>query len=507
MKLFINLIFALVFIVLGALLTARFEFTNCADAQQVGQVRTAAELPTAGDFYDTGEGHSRFAVIAKRALPAVVNIKTERSVEYHYVSPFDRFFEMDPFFEDFFGRRSPQRQQPRTRKHVQRGEGSGFIYSSEGYIMTNNHVVEKADRITVRMQNGDEFDAEIIGNDPETDLAVIRINRNIGPEEVLDMGDSDALWVGDWVIAIGSPYSLEQTVTVGVVSAKGRSGLGIRQGPVFQDFIQTDAAINPGNSGGPLLNIRGEVIGINAAVNAQAQGIGFAIPVNMARVIAENLKTDGRVRRAYLGIMPRAIGSAEKEVYGLKSDQEGVLIASVEDGTPAAKHGLEVDDVILEMDGRKIRTVDQFRFDLASYAPGSSIDFKVLRRGRVRNIKVTLGDRSEFIASSEENETAEKDKEEIMGLELKEINEETKKMFNISVDNGVIVTDIADDSVFRGKLQSGDVIERIIVSGEHLDINGIEDFRKAASMIEDGKRNYVVRFVRAGRSENVLIRP
>ena len=507
MKLLTNLMFALALIVLGALLTARFDFTNNADAQQVQEKRAVTEISPVSDIYDTGDGHSRFAVIAKRTLPSVVSIKTERSIEYNYVSPFDRFFEMDPFFEDFFGRRPRQDQQPRTRRHVQRGEGSGFIYSPDGYIMTNNHVVEKADRITVRMHNGEEYDAEIIGNDPETDLAVIRIDRNITPEEVIGLGDSDALWVGDWVIAIGSPYSLEQTVTVGVVSAKGRSGLGIRQGPLFQDFIQTDAAINPGNSGGPLLNIRGEVIGINAAINAQAQGIGFAIPVNMARNIAENLKTDGRVKRAYLGIMPRGISSAEKEVYGLKSDQEGVLVASVEDGTPASKHGLKADDIIIEMDGKKIRSVDQFRFDLASYPPGSRIEFKVLRRGRETKITVTLGDRSEFIASSEIKETPEKDYEDIMGLKLKDIDEQTKKMYNISIDNGVIVTDIADDSVFYGKLQAGDVIERIIVSGEHIDINSIEDMRKTASKVEDGERNFVVRFVRSGRSENVLIRP
>ena len=264
MKVLWTLFFAAALIAAGVMLTAKFEFTDDVSAQQKDKgLLDIIDNPERSDIYDDGEGHSRFAVIAKHSLPSVVSIKTERSIEYNFVSPFDRFFERDPFFEDFFGRR-PQQEKPKTRKQIQRAEGSGFIYSTEGYIMTNNHVVEKADKIIVRMDNGDEIEAEMVGNDPETDLAVIKIDKKLKDDQVLKLGDSDALWVGDWVIAIGSPYSLEQTVTVGVVSAKGRSGLGIRQGPVFQDFIQTDTAINPGNSGGPLLNIKGEVIGINA---------------------------------------------------------------------------------------------------------------------------------------------------------------------------------------------------------------------------------------------------
>jgi serine protease Do len=514
MKIIRNLIFAAAFVSIGILLTARFGYTEEASAQNKGKGfldvfeknSVTAQEPVKQNIYDNGEGHSIFAIIAKNVMPAVVNIKTERSVEYNFVSPFDRFFESDPFFDDFFGRRQPpkQQQQPKTRKQIQRGEGSGFIYSTDGFIMTNNHVVEKADKITVRLHTGEEYEAKIIGTDPETDLAVIKVDRKFEQKDIAVLGDSDGLWVGDWVIAIGSPYSLEKTVTVGVVSAKDRSGLGINKGPVFQDFIQTDAAINPGNSGGPLLNIRGEVVGINAAVNAAAQGIGFAIPVNMAKNISENLMADGKVRRAYLGIVPKEIASAEKDVLGLKKDQEGVLVATVEKDTPADKSGMLTEDIIIEMDGKKIKNLEQFRFDLASFRPGKKIEFKVLRQGKEKKITVELGDRSDMLSVAG---VPAKEDEEFLGLKVKDIDDEQKKKFNISIENGVIVTDIDDKSVLFGKLQVGDVIDKIIVSGEHFGVSNVADLKKATAKLKGGKSNYIVKFVRNGRSDYVLVKP
>jgi serine protease Do len=500
MKIIRNLTLAIVLILLGVLLTAKFDFTDRASA---ADQKTDIGLL---DIYESVEGHSRFAVIAKEVMPSVVNIKTERSIEYNYVSPFDRFFESDPFFDDFFGRRQPQKQQPKTRKQIQRGEGSGFIYTTDGYIMTNNHVVEKADKIIVRFSTGEEIEAKIIGNDPETDLAVIKVDRKFDENRIAKLGNSDDLWVGDWVIAIGSPYSLEQTVTVGVVSAKDRSGLGIHKGPVFQDFIQTDAAINPGNSGGPLLSIRGYVVGINAAVNAQAQGIGFAIPINMAKKIAENLKSDGIVRRAYLGILPKEITSAEKKVLGLKQDQDGVLVATVEKGTPAEEFGFKADDVIIEMDGKKIRNLEQFRFDLASFDPGKKINFKILRQGKEKQIAVKLGDRSNLLAS-EDPVTKEKEAEEYLGMKVENLDDMNRKKFNISIDNGVIVTDIDDKSVLFGKLQAGDVIDKIIVEGQHLEISSVDDLKKAVSKLKEKSDSYIVKFVRNGRSDYALVKP
>ncbi|MBU4485389.1 MAG: Do family serine endopeptidase [Candidatus Delongbacteria bacterium] len=500
MRLLKNLLSAVVFILLGILLTSRFDYTQKVSAK-------SGESDSILDIYDSQEGHSRFAVIAKDVLPAVVNIKIERSFEYNFVSPFDRFFESDPFFNDFFGRGQKQQQQPKSRKQIQKGEGSGFIYTTDGYIMTNNHVVEKADKIIVRLHSGEELEAKIIGNDPETDLAVIKIDKTFGEDKIAKLGDSDGLWVGDWVVAIGSPYSLDKTVTVGVVSAKDRSGLGLQNGPIYQDFIQTDAAINPGNSGGPLLNIKGEVIGINAAINAQAQGIGFAVPINMAKKISANLKEDGKVKRAYLGIMPKEISSAEKQVLGLKENQEGVLVATVEKNTPAEESGIKADDVIIEMDGKKIKSIEQFRFDLAAYDPGKKIEFKVLRQGKEKNISVKLGDRSSFASLGNEEVKEQKETEELLGLKVQNLDEEYKKKLNISIDNGVIVTDIDDKSVLFRKLQPGDVIDKIIVSGEHFEIAKVEDLKKAASKLKGRKDNYIVKFVRNGVKDYVLIKP
>ena len=500
MKIIRNLILAAVFVLLGVLLTAKFDFTDKVSAVDSG----SNEKPL--DIYDSSDGHSRFAVIARDVMPAVVNIKIERSFEYNYTSPFDRFFQSDPSFHGFVGGRQRQ-QQPKTRKQIQRGEGSGFIYSTDGYIMTNNHVVEKADKITVRLHSGEELEAKIIGNDPETDLAVIKIDKKFDEDKIAKLGDSDEMWVGDWVIAIGSPYSLAETVTIGVVSAKDRAGIGLMNGPVFQDFIQTDAAINPGNSGGPLLNIKGEVIGINAAINAQAQGIGFAIPINMAKNISTNLREDGKIKRAYLGILPKEITNAEKQVLGLKEDQEGVLVASVESDTPAEKYGLKADDIILKMDGKKITTLDHFRFELASHSPGSKIEFTVLRNGKEKDIKVELGDRSELADASGSVGEQKKNDEDILGLKVENLNDDYKKKFNISIDNGVIVTDIDTESVFYGKLQQGDVIDKIIVSGVHYDIADTDDLKKAVSKVKDGKNSYIVKFVRNGRNDYVLIQP
>jgi serine protease Do len=505
MKMLKNLMIAGVFLLLGVLLTAKFDFTDKISAVDPPG---AAGMKAQGvsDIYDTGDGHSRFAVIAKEVMPAVVNIKTERSFEYNFTSPFDRFFESDPFFDNFFGQ-PRQQQQPKTRKQIQKGEGSGFIYTTDGYIMTNNHVVEKADKIIVRLNTGEELEAKIIGNDPETDLAVIKIDKKFEESNIAKLGDSEGLWVGDWVVAIGSPYSLEKTVTVGVVSAKDRAGIGLQNGPVFQDFIQTDAAINPGNSGGPLLNIKGEVIGINAAINAAAQGIGFAIPINMAKTISENLRTDGKVKRAYLGIMPKAIESGEKAVLGLKENQEGVLVATVEKNTPADEAGIKADDVIIEMDGKKIKSLEQFRFDLAAFAPGKKIDFKVIRHGKEKNIAVKLGDRSSIADSDPAGEKSVKESEDILGLKVQNINDEYKKKFNISIDNGVIVTDIDDKSVLFGKLQVGDVIDKVIVSGEHFEIAKVDDLKKAVSKLKGRKDNYIVKFIRNGAKDYVLVKP
>ncbi|MBN2790077.1 MAG: trypsin-like peptidase domain-containing protein [Candidatus Delongbacteria bacterium] len=497
MKILKNLTMVIIFIMLGVLLTAKFDLTD----------DVSAGISTNDNVYSDENGHSKFAVIAKSVMPAVVNIKVERSFEYNYTSPFDRFFNSDPFLDDFFGGRRAQPRQ-KTKKQIQKAEGSGFVYSTDGYIMTNNHVVEKADKIVVRFSNGDEVEAKIIGTDPETDLAVIKVDKEFNKENILELGDSDELWVGDWVIAIGSPYSLEKTVTVGVVSAKDRSGLGIMGGPVFQDFIQTDAAINPGNSGGPLLNISGKVIGINAAVNSQAQGIGFAIPINLARKITTNLKDDGIVKRAYLGILPKDISNGEKEILGLNEDQNGILVATVEKDTPAEESGLQADDIIIEMNGKPIETLDKFRFELAAFKPGEKIKFLVLRDGKEKSFSVKLGDRSELLGlNKDDGDNSEKNEsEDLLGLSLQNVDDQIKDKYKLRIDNGVIVTNVDDNSQLYGKLTAGDVVTKVIIAGIQYKIDSIKDFKKVAKIIKDKNVNYIIKYLRNGRKEYILIK-
>jgi len=279
-----------------------------------------------------------FTQVAQQAMPAVVFIQVEKTLEtgtspFGLNNPFDLFSE--EFFERFFGRRFPEQRRERRqpRQYRQQGQGSGFIVSKDGYILTNHHVVGEADRLRVTLADDREFEAKLIGADPKSDVAVIKIAGNNFP--VLPIGDSDALAVGEWVIAIGNPFGLTHTMTVGVVSAKGRSRMGITD---YEDFIQTDAAINPGNSGGPLLNLDGAVVGINTAIFSRSggyMGIGFAIPIKMATHIQQQLITTGKVTRGYLGVNIQSLTKDLARSFGI-AERDGVLIASVAPGTPAA---------------------------------------------------------------------------------------------------------------------------------------------------------------------------
>ena len=487
-------IFAAFFLLLGVILTARLGFTD----QVAAEVKSQSEY---GITPEEAQEHSTFAVVTKRAMPAVVSIKVERSVEYQYTSPFDQFFNNDPF-EDFFGNRRPQ--QPKSKKFTQQGQGSGFIYTTDGYIMTNNHVVEKADNITVKLNNGHELKAEVIGTDPETDLAVIKVDQSFKPEEILQLGNSDNLWAGDWVIAIGSPYSLEKTVTVGIVSAKGRSGLGIDHGPSFQDFIQTDAAINPGNSGGPLLDIKGRVVGINAAVNAQAQGIGFAIPINMANRIQAQLKDKGSVTRGFIGIGLREITSEEKAPYGLKEDDEGILVTNVDKNTPAEKAGIKADDIIVALNGSKIVSTENFRFTVASFAPGTEIKLTILREGGKKDYTVKLADRNEFFGIADKKDG--KPEDSWIGLVVRNVTENDRRNFRLDDANGVIVTEVTDKGRAAGKLAPNDIITKFIVAGRYYDIASVSDFNKFVKEMNGKKDAFVAKVNRNGMNLFIVIK-
>ncbi|MRR37717.1 Do family serine endopeptidase, partial [bacterium] len=336
-------------------------------------------------FYETGRADApvkevprdimatqqAFVELVKKVTPSVVNISTisRKKIE-------QPFFEFSPFFGEFFGD-----GRPRYRRDT--SLGSGFIINKSGYIVTNDHVVRDAESIQVKLSNEDVYDGRIVGRDPKTDIAVIKIDaREELPVAVL--ADSDKLQVGQWAIAIGNPFGLDRTVTVGVVSATGRSNMGIE---TYEDFIQTDASINPGNSGGPLLNVHGEVIGINTAIVAAGQGIGFAIPVNMAKQIVTQLVTKGSVTRGWLGVSIQPVTEDIAKEFGL-TKARGVLVADVMEGSPAAKGGIRQGDIILGFAGTEIKDAQHLQRVVADTAPGKTVQVTVFR-GR-REVKLTL---------------------------------------------------------------------------------------------------------------------
>jgi serine protease Do len=441
---------------------------------------------------------SAFSAAAKEAMPAVVSIKVEKTVEVSGApgglnDPFGLF--NDDMLRRFFGGRMPQ-QAP--RKYMQQGQGSGFIISKDGYILTNNHVVGDVDKITVELQDGRKIEnAKVIGTDPDTEVALIKIEGDDFP--VLPMGNSEQLEIGDWVIAIGNPFGLSETVTVGVISAVGRSNVHIA---AYEDFIQTDAAINPGNSGGPLVNLDGEAIGINTAILSESggyMGIGFAIPINMARTIAEQLKNQGKVTRGYLGIYGQDITPDMVQLLKLKSNQ-GVIVASVEKGSPADKASLQSGDVLLEIDGKKVESYDAFRNDIAMYKPDTPVKFLVMRDERTRDITVTLGERPTEVAQggrSRQNQPSQ----EALGIQVQNLNKDMAQQFGYPLGEGVIVTGVAAGSAAsEAGIQPGDLIQSVNMQS----VSSVDEFEQAMAGAKDGK---VLLLVRRGEySQFVTVR-
>ena len=337
-----------------------------------------------------------FSVLADTVSPAVVHIRVEKTVKGGG-SAF-RQFRQNPFggnkqFKDFFDR--PFGQQPQ-REFKRPGLGSGFIVDEKGYIVTNNHVVEGADKIKVILKDETEYDAEVIGRDPVTDIALLRVNaKNNLP--TVPLGNSDNLKVGEWVAAIGSPFGLEHTVTAGIVSAKGRV---IGSGP-YDDFIQTDASINPGNSGGPLINTQGEVVGINTMIIAGGQGIGFAIPINLAKNIVDQLKNNGEVTRGWIGITIQNLKDDLAEYYGVKG-KSGVLVNEVVPGDPADKAGIQPKDIITAVNGKKVTTSRDLTNLAANLGVGDAAEVTILRNGKPKTLEVKIGKRPLTMAAASE---------------------------------------------------------------------------------------------------------
>ncbi|MFW6347333.1 MAG: DegQ family serine endoprotease [Cyclonatronaceae bacterium] len=402
----------------------------------------AAEDRPIGSLQDLNDA---FVGLADNASPAVVTISTQRTVTQRQRSPFD-------MFDEFFG--GPRRQAPQ-REFQQRGQGSGVIVDPDGIILTNNHVIANADTIRVRTADNQELGATIIGTDPSTDIAVLQVEGQDMPH--LQFGDSDRLRVGEWVMAIGSPLSenLAQTVTQGIVSAKGRADINLVD---FEDFIQTDAAINPGNSGGPLINMNGDLIGINTAIASRSggsQGIGFAVPSNMAQRVMESIIETGTVVRGFLGLTGQDVTPTLANALGLDRAR-GIVVSQVMDESPAEKDGLQEEDVILEYDGRQADSYSQFRSYIASRAPDTEVSLKINRGGEVMDMSVTLGERPNNELTDAEVENLY----EQYGFMVEQLNDDLAEQFRLRANlEGVVVTEIERNSqAYQQGLRSGDLI-------------------------------------------------
>ncbi len=426
-----------------------------------------------------------FSKLAEKLKPAVVNISTTMVVKQH---PFFRgrpspFGEQDPFrefWERFFGGEIPREFQTKSL-------GSGFIINKEGYIVTNNHVVENAKEILVTLHNEKDYKAEVIGGDKKTDLALIKIDaKNDLP--VAPLGDSDKLEVGEWVIAIGNPFGFAETVTAGIVSAKGRV---IGAGP-YDDFIQTDAAINPGNSGGPLFNLWGEVVGINTAIVATGQGIGFAIPVNMAKDVISQLKEKGRVVRGWLGVGIQRVTAELAKSFGLE-EAKGALVSQVFKGDPADRAGIKQGDIILEFDDKEIKEFGDLSRLAASTPPGKTVKVKVFRDGKILNFDVAVAEMKEA------KEVVEAPSEKPLGLTVQNITPEIARGLGLEEASGVVVTEVTSGSpAAEGGLRKGDVIQEV----NRQPVENIEDFGRT---IEEAKSQESILFlIRRGESSLFL---
>jgi serine protease Do len=427
-----------------------------------------------------------FTKVAKDASPAVVFIESERKVEvgrmpFRFRGP-SPFGEEDPF-EEFFrrGPRGEERQSPR-RFERQKAQGSGFIVSEDGHVLTNSHVVNEADRLTVKLSDGRSFQAETIGVDQRTDLAVIRIEGEKLP--TLPLGDSSNLEVGEWVLAIGNPFGLQSTVTAGIVSAVGRSDVGI---VAYEDFIQTDCAINPGNSGGPLLNLDGRVVGINTAILSRTggnMGIGFAIPVNMAKRIMNQLIDKGEVTRGYLGVLPQDLDPALAQGLGL-GQTRGVLLSQVLQDTPAAKAGLQAGDVVVGLDGEKVMSASRFRNQVAAKSPGTTVRLTIVRNGKRQEVPVTLGTlptADELTNGGPEQQSQSTERR--LGLQVQELTGELAERLGYAGETGVLVSGVEPNSPAADQgVRSG----ALILAVDQQKVESLQDFRRAVrESLEDG---------------------
>jgi len=473
----------------GIIIASGLNWTSCARAEKPA---AAVQAPLAA------VPQSPFVAVARKVGPAVVHIRTSKVVEVPGYQPFEGPF--DDFFKDFF----PDMPKREPQKQRQEGQGSGFIIDPKGHILTNNHVVNNRGELTVRLSDEREFKAEVVGTDPRTDVAVIKLKdlrAELPDSEVAMLGNSDELEVGDYAIAIGNPFGLERTVTQGIISFKGRTGLPIAGGgPVYQDFLQTDASINFGNSGGPLVNIRGQVIGINTAINPAGQGIGFAIPINMAKRVAEQLIAKGKVVRGYLGIVPQEVSPDLAEGLGLKN-ANGVIVRSVQDDSPARKAGLEVGDVILKIDSRDIPSIDKFRQMVAEIKVGTKVELSVRRESKDLKLSALIG---ELPGDDTAAPAPPKEGKPWLGIKrvLAVTSAEARQM-GIADKQGVVIRELeAGSAADDAGLRPGDVIKKI----DDRNIVSLDDYQAAAKQ-DKGSRPRVLLVKRGENMQFFAIKP
>lgn len=431
-----------------------------------------------------------FSEIVKAVSPSVVNISSTKVLR-RQPTPFDEFFDLlQPF---------PDRR--RERREAQ-SLGSGVIVSSDGYIITNNHVVEQSDEIRVKLFDKRSFKARVVGTDPRSDIAIIKIDAKGLP--IVPWGDSDRLKVGEFVLAIGNPFGLNHTVTMGIISAVGRADVGIAE---YEDFIQTDAAINPGNSGGPLVSINGELIGINTAIFSKTggyQGIGFSVPSNMVRLVMDQLLKEGKVTRGWLGVTIQDLTPEIAQKFGLNIS-EGALISDISKGSPAHKAGMMRGDIILEFDGKKVRDVAALRNIVAHSRIGTQVEVKILRRDKEITINVVITELPAAIAEVVPSSTLNMESgNALSGITVMDLNAAIAKQLGIDRDEkGVVIVKIDQDSPAESAgIRKGDVIQEI----DRQKISNINDFNAVTSKIRTSDE--VLLFVdRSGRKFYVMLQP
>jgi len=438
----------------------------------LGASKTAPTIAAEGAPVTLGNFANGFSSVLKPALPAVVNIRSSKVVktQIHGGLPFN-----DPMFRQFFGDQFGQRGGPQTQR--EQSLGSGVIITTDGTVLTNNHVIEGATDIKVYLSDKREFKATLVGTDPKTDVAVLKIDANNLP--TLPLGNSSSLQVGDLIFAIGDPFGIGETATMGIVSAKGRGGLRIED---YEDFIQTDAAINPGNSGGAMIDLHGNLVGINTAIltggSGGNQGVGFAIPINLARNVMDQIRAHGKVVRGYMGVYIQDVTPEIAKQFHL-NETRGALIGDVSAETPGARAGLKRGDVILALNGQEISGANELRLQISQTPPGTPVKLKVWRDGKTQDTNLTLGELPE---KAEKASMGEEGGGALEGVDVENVTPEIAQQLGLKANaHGVVVTSV-DPSSAAGSvgLRQGDVIQEV----NHKPVTNVEEFRRAMTGAE-----------------------